>query len=132
MIANDLIALATGVLQALAVEDLDVSAAVFDETSALQDARRDGHGGAVGPQHLRKEFVSQRQHRRRNPVLGGKEPARQSRFQLMEAITGSRLRHLRRFKLRPLLQEFAETGTGGKTAAQAEGLDAEIAASHLD
>ena len=56
---RDLITIAGCIFQALPVHDPYVTAAVFDQTALLQSACHQGDGGALCPQHLGKEFLSE-------------------------------------------------------------------------
>jgi hypothetical protein len=58
-IADDGIALARGIFKACAIDDLNVSAAVFDESDALQSSRGEGDARAAGAQHFRQKLLGQ-------------------------------------------------------------------------
>src|SRR5215813_3725879 len=50
------VAIARNVFERRAIDDVDETAAVADEARALQQASRDGHGGAAHAEHLPEKF----------------------------------------------------------------------------
>ena|SRR5438270_10600705 len=55
------VALARGILEALAIEDLYTSASVRNQTSAFKHAGSNGYRRSSRPEHLRKKFMRNRQ-----------------------------------------------------------------------
>src|SRR5436309_2491931 len=85
------VALAGGLLQALAVQDTDPAAAVFDEVPALEQPRGLGHAGAPHAEHLRQEFLRQRELIARHAVVRHQEPSRASLSYGMDPVAGGGL-----------------------------------------
>ena len=58
-IADDGVALASGIFQAFAIDDLNAATAVLDVAVALQRSRGKGDAGAAGAQHFSEKLLSQ-------------------------------------------------------------------------
>jgi len=56
-VLDNSVALTSGTFKALAIEDFYAAALVFDQSGALQNTRRQGHGGTSRAQHLRHKIV---------------------------------------------------------------------------
>src|SRR6266567_7451248 len=73
---NDAVAVTSGRLQALAIENLDASAPViFDQAFLLQDAGGNTYAGAVPVQHNPQVLLRQSQSFRLKIVAGYQQPA---------------------------------------------------------
>src|SRR5262249_42768949 len=90
------VAFTRNVLKCRAVEELDVSAAVADQAGALQEARRDGHGGAPHAEHLSETLLRQREDIAVDAIVGLQEPTAKSGFEAMQRIARDRLLDLRK------------------------------------
>src|ERR1700724_4420128 len=91
---NHSIAFAGSLLQILAGYYLDSAAHVFNQAIAFENTGGQSHAGTSGAQHLRQEFVSERQKFRIDPILAHQQPARQALVYIMKAVAGGELRNL--------------------------------------
>src|SRR5262249_56705316 len=60
VVADDAVAFAGDLFERRAIDDMNETTAVADETGALQQAGRDRHRGAAHAQHLPEKFLRQR------------------------------------------------------------------------
>src|ERR1019366_554904 len=81
-----LVALAGGFSQTLQVCDFDMSAAVADDSGLLKRMGDDRNRVALHADHLRQEFLGQRQVLAVGQVARAQQPARQARFDGMRRI----------------------------------------------
>ena len=106
--ANHGIAFACSAFQALAVEDVDVTALIFDQTDALQRARRHGDGGAARTEHLREELLRDEKHVILDAVLQHEQPAGEPLLDFVQAIAGYELAEDERLGLHAMLNALAQ------------------------
>src|SRR5579859_87253 len=90
-----LIALAGGVLQGGAVEDVNAAARIFEDAEFLQIAGRDRNGRPVNAQHHRQELMGELQLIAVAAVVRQQQPSREAFIECVVGVAGSRLRHLR-------------------------------------
>jgi len=75
--ADDFVALAGCIFQALAIFDPDFAPVVGDESGSGQQSGGDRHAGAPSAQHVGEELVSEGDEIAAEPVLAHEQPARQ-------------------------------------------------------
>jgi len=80
------VALAGGVFEGGAVDDLNVAAAVADQSCALQEARCERHRGAAHAEHLAEKFLGERDGVAAHTIVGLQQPATEPRFQCVQAL----------------------------------------------
>ena len=106
--ANHGIAFACSAFQALAVEDVDVTALIFDQTDALQRARRHGDGGAARTEHLREELLRDEKRVILDTVLQHEQPAGEPRLDEVKSSAGSGLCQLDKCDVQVAVQELLQ------------------------
>ena len=94
-IFGELVAGAGHFLQASAIGDGDVAAAVVDKIARSQGMRRRGDADATHAQHLAQQLVRQRKVIRANAVAGQQQSMRQARLNQVKPIARCRVRDLR-------------------------------------
>ena len=90
-IADDGIALTSGIFETFAVDHVYATAAVLDDAAALQRACGEGNAGASRTEHFSQEFLCQFESIRSKPVPDHQQPAGKAFFDFMEAMAGSQL-----------------------------------------
>ena len=85
------IAFTSSLFEAFAVHYLYRAAQILNHTGAFQSSRRQSDAGTPGAEHLRKEFMGQRQQGRIDSILTHQQPACQTLFDLMKAVASGEL-----------------------------------------
>src|SRR5580658_3648710 len=88
------IALARAALQAAAIDDRDVAAAITDQAGALQAARRGRDAGALHPQHHGEELLGEQKLVRLHAIVRHQHPAAASLLEGMKMNARGGLRDL--------------------------------------
>src|SRR5205809_533322 len=88
------VAFAHGGFQALSLEDGDPSAVIMDQTGVLKRAENFRDANPPDAQHMRQEFVRQRELGDLDPVMGHKNPPTTPLLDMMQAVTSHPLRDL--------------------------------------
>ena len=91
-VSNDRIALAGGALQPLLIEYVNMTAAVLDQSAALQAAGSQGHAGSASAEHGGQELLREIELWALKPVLNHKQPAGQALLDFVQSVTGCKLR----------------------------------------
>src|SRR5207253_9642258 len=86
-----LVAPAGSGLESTPVQNGDIAAAVMDQVAPLQGARRLGDADSADAKHEGQVFLRDLEVVRVGAILGHQQPARQPRFDHVEARTGRRL-----------------------------------------
>src|SRR5664279_5184225 len=87
-------ALARHLFEALAVKHNDAPPPILNQTHPFELACYQRYSGSIDPEHLRQEFLSQRQHVTVDSILGLKQPACEAALHRMEGIARRRLLNL--------------------------------------
>jgi hypothetical protein len=90
-LAGHRITLAGYVFQAIAMQDPDVAAAIFDQSAALQGPRNDRDRRTPCAEHLAEELLRQGQIRQSKAILDHEQPSRQPFFNFVNAIASRKL-----------------------------------------
>jgi hypothetical protein len=85
------IAFTGGLFEAFAVQYLYRTAQVLNHTGVFQSSRRQSDTRTSGAEHLRKEFMGQRQQGGIDSILTHEQPASQTLFDVMQAVAGCEL-----------------------------------------
>jgi hypothetical protein len=118
IVAGDSVAFARGGLQALAVEDSHLAAAVRDGARALERLGGDGHGRAPDAEQPGELVVGECKLAGADAVVRHQEPARAALLERVEAVARHRLRDLVEEVLR-----VAEEHVTERPALAREGLE---------
>src|SRR5271168_4618841 len=94
MAAQIAIALAGLSFELRAIDDRDRAPSSADGTARLEDAGDTRGVGAAHAQHLGKELLRDLELGMSAAVLRGKEPACETRVEVVDGIAGNRLQHL--------------------------------------
>src|ERR1700759_2959599 len=90
-IADDGVALARGLFQTFAIDDLDAATAVPDEAVALEGSRGEGNAGAAGAEHFSEKLLRQLKMIGFEAIPNHQQPASESFFDFVEAVAGGEL-----------------------------------------
>src|SRR5215470_11698638 len=91
VVPHDGVAFTGNLFERRAIEDVDQTATVTDESCALQQAGRDRHRGAAHAEHLPEKLLRQRDGIAVDAIVRLQQPAAKSGFQGMERIARDRL-----------------------------------------
>src|SRR6516162_3197867 len=108
IVPDDGVAFAGDLFECQAIDDVDETAAITDETGALQQAGRDRHGGAAHTEHLPEKFLRQRDRIAVDAIMRLQQPAAKPRLQRMERIARDRLLDLRKQQIVVAHDEVAD------------------------
>jgi hypothetical protein len=131
-VSDDRVAFTRDVFERRAIQDLDMTAAVADQTGALQQARGNGHGGAPHAQHPTEKSLRQRDHVAVHAIVALQQPTAEPGLQLMEHIAGNRLLNLRQQQIVVAHNEIANALTLAGRGMKLSGREPASRARQLD
>src|SRR3989442_1637009 len=111
--ADDAVALAGGVLEAVSVDDGHSASEVADESGLLEDPGGDGYGGPADSEHLGQEFLGEGEFVAAHPVVGEEHPAAAPFLDGVQPVAGHLLGDLAEQRLGVALDEAAERVAAG-------------------
>ena len=104
------IALASGIFEFFAIQNMHFSAAIIDDPRFLKDASGHGYAGATRTQHAGHQFLREGQGVHANPVLRHQEPTRQALVDFVQPVAGSDLLRLQSLEVGETGEESLEHG----------------------
>ena len=94
ILLNDGVAFTCLVFECTAIQNLYCPTTVFNDVHSLKKTGCLGHAGPVRAKHGRKKIVSDAKRPGMHSVVSHKQPAGETSIDVMQAITGCRLRNM--------------------------------------
>jgi hypothetical protein len=103
-VAQNAVTLARHLLEALRINDTDLTAAEFDESCALKKADSDGHSRSSGPQQPGYDIMREQQHITVDRISRYEKPAANPFLKRVVTVANTRLGDLNQKGVRILQQ----------------------------